>query len=239
MSPAYPIIMGTALLTGYLLSRSSQQNLGITPLQRLGILAGAFCGAILAAKLPFLFSDWDAFVSGIAWFQNGKTILCGLAGGYFGVEIAKWTFDVKTKTGDSFVVPVAASVAIGRIACFSAGCCYGTPTHLPWGVVFPTADALPRHPTQLYETLFHGTCAILFWWLRERGVFRGNLIKVYIIAYCIYRLATELIRPEARLLGGLTGYQWGSLFLIVVFAGLWYRDRHQSFGAANLSAENN
>lgn len=222
---AYPAIMGLALITGYLLSRRSQRNLEITKLQRYGVLAGAFCGAIIGSKLPFLFGDWDALVTGVAWIQNGKTILCGIAGGYFGVEIAKWSFDVKTKTGDSFVVPVAASVAIGRIACFSAGCCYGTPTELPWGVVFPTAGHLPRHPTQLYETCFHAIAAIVFWQLRERRYFPGNLIKVYIIAYCIYRLVTETIRPEARLWGGLTGYQWGALFLIVVFSWLWVKDR--------------
>ena len=51
--------------------------------------------------------------------------MCGIVGGYFGVELAKWTLDVRIKTGDTFAVPVAVGVAIGRVACFVGGCCYG------------------------------------------------------------------------------------------------------------------
>jgi phosphatidylglycerol:prolipoprotein diacylglycerol transferase len=160
----------------------------------------------------------------VAWFADGKTILCGLVGGYFGVEIAKWSLHIRIRTGDSFAVPVAASIAVGRLACFSAGCCHGTPTSLPWAVVFPSVDALARHPTQLYESAFHLAAAAALYQLERRGLFRGQLIKLYIIAYAMYRFASEVIRPEARLWGNLTGYQWASLVLIVLFAWLWARD---------------
>ncbi len=220
----YQRIMAAAILTGYLLSRRSQRSLPLAWYERMGILFGAFCGAMLGAKLPFLLYDWEGALSGAAWFQNGKTILCGLAGGYLGVELAKWSLDVRTRTGDSFAVPVAATVAIGRLGCFHAGCCYGTPTAMPWGVVFPAVDSLPRHPTQLYESAFHAAAAVVLWMLLKRGIFRGNLIKLYIIAYAIYRFFSEMIRPEPRMMGGLSAYQWSSLALIVVFALLWRHD---------------
>jgi len=171
-----------------------------------------------------VFSDWQGLVSGVAWFSSGKTILCGLVGGYFGVELAKWCLEIHARTGDSFAVPVAAAVAVGRLGCFFAGCCYGTPTQLPWGVVFPAVDDLPRHPTQLYESAFHLSCACALAWCQRRGVFRGQLIKVYIIAYAAFRFVTEFIRPEARLWCGVTGYQWASVVLVGLFAGLWWRD---------------
>ena len=38
----------------------------------------------------------------------------GLVGGYAGVVLAKWALDVHTPTGDSFVVPVAATIAVVR-----------------------------------------------------------------------------------------------------------------------------
>ena len=224
MSIAYPIIMGAALITGFLISRKSQRRLELQTWQRSGILFGALCGAMLAAKLPFVISDWDGLVTGAAWFQNGKTILCGLAGGYFGVVVAKWSLGVQVRTGDSFAVPVAATVAIGRIACFNAQCCYGTPTDMPWAVVFHKIDLLPRHPTQLYEALFHASLAIVMWRLNRAGIFRGNLFKFYIVCYSIYRFLSEVIRPEARLIGGLTAYQWGALLLLALFGYLWYRD---------------
>jgi phosphatidylglycerol:prolipoprotein diacylglycerol transferase len=130
------------------------------------------------------------------------------------------------KTGDTFAVPVAVAVAIGRVACFVGGCCYGTPTSLPWGVVFPTArDGVPRHPTQLYEAAFHLSLAGVLFALQQRGMFRGQLIKLYILIYLAYRFITEFIRPEARLIGGvLTGYQLAALALVPLFVWLWVRD---------------
>jgi phosphatidylglycerol:prolipoprotein diacylglycerol transferase len=231
VNPIYTIIMIAAIATGALLARRTQQSLGLTPRQRLGVALGAFCGAMIGAKLPFVLSDWDGFLSGAAWFSDGKTILLGLVGGYFGVEIAKWSLQIHTKTGDTFAVPVAAAIGVGRLGCFSAGCCYGTPTSLPWGVVFPRVDQLPRHPTQLYESAFHFTCAVVLACCYRDGLFRGQLIKLYIIGYAGYRFVTEFIRPEARLWAGLTGYQWASIGLAALFAWLWWRDARAALSA--------
>ncbi|MCH8046414.1 MAG: prolipoprotein diacylglyceryl transferase [Planctomycetes bacterium] len=216
--------MIAAMTTGAVLSRRSQRSLALSGREKLGICLGAFCGAMIGAKLPFVISDPQGLLSGAAWFADGKTILCGLVGGYFGVEIAKWSLHLRIRTGDSFAVPVAASIAVGRLACFSAGCCHGTPTSLPWAVVFPVVDQLPRHPTQLYESAFHLTAALVLYQLGRRGLFHGQLIKLYIIAYAMYRFVSETIRPEARLWGNLTIYQWAALLLIPLFAWLWARD---------------
>jgi phosphatidylglycerol:prolipoprotein diacylglycerol transferase len=222
--PIYAYIMATSICAGVLVARYTQVALSLSPREKLGIGLGAFCGAMIGAKLPFVLADWDGLVSGWAWFSNGKTILCGLVGGYFGVELAKWLLGVRVKTGDSFAVPVAIAVGIGRLGCFHVGCCYGTPTDLPWGVVFHNVDELPRHPTQLYESAFHLSMAAVLFALQRRGLFRGQLIKLYILSYLAYRFFTEMIRPEARLAGGLTGYQWASLVLAALFAWLWMKD---------------
>jgi phosphatidylglycerol:prolipoprotein diacylglycerol transferase len=72
---------------------------------------------------------------------------------------------------------------------------------LPWGVVFPVVDLAPRHPTQLYESAFHLIAGAALCQLQQQSRFRGQLIKLYILAYLAYRFATELVRPEARLWG--------------------------------------
>lgn len=224
MNPTYALIMGVAIATGVILARWTQQSLPLSRRERFGIALGAFCGAMIGSKLPFVAADLPGLLNGTVWFSDGKTILCGLVGGYFGVEIAKWFLGIHTKTGDSFVVPVAAAVGIGRLACFHAGCCYGTPTTLPWGVVFPAVDTVRRHPTQLYESAFHLTAAVVCFILYRKGCFRGQLIKLYILAYLAYRFATEFIRPEARIFAGLTGYQWASVILAGLFVWLYARD---------------
>src|SRR5262245_49987497 len=120
---AYPALMGAAVATGVLVSRRTRRPAGLSPRERLGLGLAAFCGGMLGAKLPFVLLDWEGFLSGAAWFDNGKTLVLGLVGGYFGVEAMKWAIDIRVKTGDGFAAPVAAAVAVGRLACFSAGCC--------------------------------------------------------------------------------------------------------------------
>jgi phosphatidylglycerol:prolipoprotein diacylglycerol transferase len=221
----YALGMVAAVATGALVAARTGTRLPISPWQRFGLGLGAFVGAMIGAKLPFALATWDELISGAAWFSSGKTILTGIVGGYFGVEIAKWCLDLKTRTGDSFVLPVAAAVAIGRLACFVGGCCYGAPTQLPWGVVFPRVDALPRHPTQLYESLFHAVMLLFFFRIQRTEFLRGQRIKAYILLYAVYRFFSEFLRPEPRIAGGLTIYQFASLSIIVLFVTLWMVDR--------------
>lgn len=215
----YSALMALSMLTAVALGWRSRSSLGLSPAQRLGIALGAFIGAMIGAKLPFVLADWEGLKSGRAWLDGGKTIMLGLVGGYFGVELAKWSLGVTAKTGDTFAVPVPAAVAVGRLGCFVGRCCRGAPTRLPWGVDF--GDGLPRHPTQLYEAAFHASMAMMLARLRRRGAFRGQLIKLYILAYLAYRFLSEFVRPEPALLMGLTGYQWAALALAPVFGALW------------------
>jgi len=222
LSWTYPVVMTASLLTGAFLSSRGRARLDLPRRDRWALAVGAFVGAMLGAKLAFLLIDPRASWRMDDLLDSGKTILGGLLGGYFGVELTKWTLRLKVKTGDAFVVPVAASVAVGRLGCFVAGCCYGTPTSLPWGVDF--GDGVPRHPTQLYEAAFHALMAVGLYRLREQGRYPRQLMKLYILSYLAYRFLTEFIRPEPRLFDGLTGYQLIALAMFPLFVYLWRRD---------------
>ena len=196
----------------------------------------AFGVAVIFAKLPFVvFADSQLHNAGPIFF-SGKTILLGMVGGYAGVELAKWRLGVTTKTGDQFAVPVAVGIGVGRFGCFFSGCCYGIATEVPWGVVFGGVDSLPRHPTQIYEMLFHLTMAVMLYVLLINGRLQNQLIKLYFISYFIYRFLTEFIRPEIRWTFGLSAYQWAILILVPIFVILWVRD-HRNVNL--LQAQNN
>lgn len=214
-----------SLTVGAVLLRRWQEKLPLLWWQKWGIGLGAFCGAFIGAKLPFALYDWaNASPGSLAspWLADGKTIMFGIIGGYLGVEVAKWSLMITTRTGDSYAVPVAVAVAIGRLACFVGGCCFGAPTSLPWGVVFSSLkDGQPRHPTQLYEFIFHLSAAALLWTFQEQGWFRYQLIKLYILTYLVFRFVTEFLRPEPDFWLGLTVYQWLAVVLFPVFIGLW------------------
>ena len=219
----YVAIMACSLVVGSWLARRSQHTAVLTRAQRFAVSLGAIVGGSFAAKLPFFFMDPAAFVSGVAWLEGGRTLTLGLVGGYFGVEAAKLAMGITAKTGDGFVVPVAAAIAIGRLGCFVGGCCFGTATRLPWGVDF--GDGVHRHPTQLYEAAFHASCALFFSWAASRGLFPRQRVKIYIIAYFVYRFITEAIRPEPVVLLGMSFYQWTAIVFVPVFVALYAVDR--------------
>lgn len=225
MDPVYVSIMSLSICAGFLLSRMNQRDLPLNSRQRLGIAGGALCGGVIAAKLPFVLSDWEGFLSGAAWFDNGRTLTLGLVGGYMGVEFAKYALGVRVRTGDGFAFPVAVAIAIGRLGCFRAGCCYGNATELPWGVCF--ADDVVRHPTQIYEFMFHSGAAAVLLVLKSRALFQGQLMKLYILGYFAFRFFTESLRPEPELVAGLTFYQLIVLIFFPLFVLLWIRDGRQ------------
>jgi prolipoprotein diacylglyceryltransferase len=192
--------------------------------KRLALGLAAFIGGTFGAKLPFVLGATGA-LGATAWLSDGKTIVAGLAGAYLGVELAKWWLGVRVKTGDTFALPLALAMAVGRWGCFFNGCCYGVETSLPWGVWFSVdGRMLCCHPTQVYESLFHLIMAGVLWLLMRRDWLPRQRLKFYLIAYCCYRFVTEFIRPEPVWLGGLTFYQWAALALALALAVQWWFD---------------
>src|SRR5438874_657018 len=100
---------------------------GICGLFGLGAVAvgiGCVLGSILGGKAAVWLQQPAAFVAGlrspeILW--NGQSIVGALIGGWLGVEIAKRIAGIRKSTGDAFVLPLIAGIAIGRIGCFLAG----------------------------------------------------------------------------------------------------------------------
>jgi phosphatidylglycerol:prolipoprotein diacylglycerol transferase len=147
---------------------------------RLSLALAAFVGGTFAAKLPFVFSGEGGPFALESWFSDGKTITLGLVGAYVSVELMKLVMGVHVKTGDTFALPLALAMAVGRWGCFFNGCCYGVPTDLPWGVQFRVDSQMVRcHPTQIYESLFHlGMAGALLMTMRL-DVLRGQRLKCY------------------------------------------------------------
>lgn len=213
MDVAHLAIMALSVLAGLMVRKLVRVE---SPTSRpvsavLGL--AAVLGGVIGAKLPFLFTDLSALQSFDIWWSDGRTVTWALGGGYLAVELCKLALGVRAKTGDGFAAPVAMSIAVGRIGCFQGGCCYGVATTLPWGVDF--GDGIARHPTQLYETAFHGIAVLVLLALQRFDVQRTQHFKLYLGSYCVYRFVTEWIRPEPASLATLTFYQVSVLFLLL------------------------
>lgn len=157
---------------------------------------------------------------------GGRSILGGLAGAYAGVLLTKRLIGYREPTGDVFAPAVALGMAIGRWGCFLTEL-PGTPTRLPWAVTF--YDGRPRHPSFLYEIAFQLAMFGLLWWLRPRVRVKGDLFKIYLLAYAGFRFAVEFVRGNDVVWNGLTRPQ---LFLIPATLALtWYFARRHVRGA--------
>jgi prolipoprotein diacylglyceryltransferase len=224
---AYGFFMAVALTAFVLVRRwqprtqTSHPNLNRE--EKFALAMAAFIGGMLSAKLPFLFFEANGWFTGQVWIADGKTVTTGIAGAYAMVELTKWGMGIQVKTGDSFALPLAVALAIGRWGCFFNGCCFGIPTEMPWGVNF-FGDG-PRHPTQLYEVAFHAGMAMVLWQLASRDRLATHRLQFYLICYCCFRFATEFLRPEPELALGWTFYQWFSLIFAAALALQWRASR--------------
>ncbi|RAV99563.1 prolipoprotein diacylglyceryl transferase [Pseudochryseolinea flava] len=90
----------------------------------------------------------------------------------------------------------------GRLGCFMAGCCHGSPTSMPWGVVFtdPACQANPKgvslHPSQLYESMFIVIVLVVIFVIRKYRVFYGQLFLSYLMLYAVGRFVLEYWRGD-------------------------------------------
>jgi phosphatidylglycerol:prolipoprotein diacylglycerol transferase len=117
------------------------------------------------------------------------------------------------RLADAIVPGGLAALAVGRIGCLLAGCCFGTPSAVPWAVVIPDLGPAARHPLQLYEALADVAIVVA---LPRRGLPAGAVAARGAVAYGVARAALEALRDPAAadaLPGGLTLAQGAALAL--------------------------
>jgi len=180
-------------------------------------------------------APWEVFM---VW-HGGLAIHGGFIGGVIGLWIVtRWKRIPFWRLADAVAPALALGLVLGRIGNFLNGDAFGTPTTLPWGVVFPPASpagqtypGLPLHPAMLYEALGNLLILGLLWRLRVRPAKDGFLSSVYFISYGLVRFACEFFRGDALMLGSWRAAQVASGLLILAFGAwlltsqLWRRQR--------------
>jgi phosphatidylglycerol:prolipoprotein diacylglycerol transferase len=174
---------------------------------------------------PALFLSLDFLRSGGVWYGG---LLGAVLAGYFLMKRYKLPW---WKTADACAPGIAIGNFFGRQGCFAAGCCWGKPTSLPWGVKFTEAGhqitGVPidahLHPTQLYESFGMLLVFLFLLWLHKRKRFDGQVILAYALLYSAIRFAIEFVRDDPRGdvfgLTSLTGLSTSQLISLVI--GIW------------------
>lgn len=184
-------------------------------------LVAVISGLIGSRLFYVVFYAWDAFLENPLMFfdlQGGGLVFYGsFLGGLVGGIVYLWRQKMPFwEVADMAAPYLALAYAIGRVGCFLNGCCYGKPTSLPWGVVFPGIGGVARHPTQIYSSLAALGLFVFLSWLYSRRHFSGQVFLCYVAGYALIRFIIEFWRENLVLWAGLTVGQVMALAAILL-----------------------
>jgi phosphatidylglycerol---prolipoprotein diacylglyceryl transferase len=239
----YGVLVAIGVLLALFYARIYARRAGIDPdrVWNLGIYM--VLAALVVAKL------WMVVVEGDYYWQHPREIFTRgtlqsggtFYGGFLGAILVLALYRHFQRIpflpfADAYAAGLPLGHAIGRLGCFGAGCCYGKPTWLPWGVTFtsPTAASLvgtplnvPLHPTQLYESFAEILNFVILICLARRQWFKGEIFAAFLMLYGFERGLIEFVRgdPDRTLFlrGRFSLMQVVSLGFILLGAWMWRR----------------
>ncbi len=189
-------------------------KLNLTDDDMLNIVLAAVIGVLVGGRLGYVI-----FYGGVEYLREPLRVLAvwdggmsfhgGLAGILIAGALVAWRTGIPWLTlCDLGSAGAPVGLFFGRIANFINDELWGRVTTAPWGIVFPSAGPLPRHPSQLYEAALEGalTLAIVLWIAtRGSGPSRGVVFGWLLTMYGMSRIVVEFFRePDAHI-----GFLWG------------------------------
>ncbi len=190
----------------------------------LGVILGGRIGYMVFYDTRVLFTQpWMLFET----WKGGMSFHGGLLGVLVAVYFCARAMKLRWLQITDLIAPaVPIGLAAGRIGNFINGELWGRVTDVPWGMVFPMAGDLPRHPSQLYEFALEGVLLFIILWLFSRRVRPlGAVSGVFALGYGVFRFGVEFVRqPDAPIgyiaFGWMTEGQLLCLPLIMLGIGL-------------------
>lgn len=169
-------------------------------------------GGVVGARLFYVVTHLDDFSGNLLRafnpFSGDQFGIAGLNlyGGVILALIGIWVYcRLKNisilEVFDFFSPTLGLGLAVTRLGCFLNGCCFGTPTDLPWGVSFPERS-IPSyvfgdthlHPAQIYSSLYGLGIFVLLHFMMKGRKFAGQLIAILFMVEALFRYAIEYVR---------------------------------------------
>lgn len=203
---SYGVLMAVAFVAGTFLALREARRLGLDEDKVVNVILVTLIASVFGARMLYVLEHLSEFrrewTSVLALWQGGLTLYGGIAAGTFaGLVAAKRMGLPVWITADALTPALALGTFFGRVGCFLNGCCYGRPTSLPWGVVFPTGSfatleygSQPVHPSQLYNAAAGLFLFVLFQALRGRFKVPGVMFWSFIVLFALFRIPLDLTR---------------------------------------------
>lgn len=225
----YLLAFGTAWLLAHY--RISKPGSSWTAEQISDLLFYCAMGIILGGRAGYvLFYNFNQFLQDPVWLLRVWEGGMAFHGGLLGVVLALAFFSHKYKknifdVGDFMAPFVPIGLMFGRIGNFIGGELWGRaadPEQVPWAMVFPRADDLFRHPSQLYQATMEGFLLfVILWFYSSRPRPQKAVSAAFLLGYGIFRTIAEFFRePDAHIgfdvFGWLSRGQLLSIPMIIV-----------------------
>ena len=218
------------------------------------VLAAAGIGGVVGTRLlPLGLDGLRALVVDGALPAGGVRRLPGtILGALVAAEAARRLLGVRRSMLDPLAPAGLVGIAVARVGCLLAGCCFGTPTDGPWGVTYAAGSFVhgfhlahgvvaggagapaPVHPVPLYDVAFALVVLALLPQLGRRLRAPGSLCGAVVGLYAVWRFAQDFVRAgEAEAWGGLTAVQLGmAAAAVVAFGAVAWAERAARRGGA-------
>jgi phosphatidylglycerol:prolipoprotein diacylglycerol transferase len=205
----YGFLVAAGFFLGISLAIRQAREEGISSDKILDLGFYMLVAAIIGSRLFFV------LINSAYYFKNPIEILKIWEGGLvfyggilFAIPTAVWYIKRNSlaiwTTADLVAPSLAIAHAIGRLGCFSAGCCYGkTAESFPLAVTFTDPQSLaligvPIHPTQLYESAGELINFLILIILRRYKSFNGQIFLTYMLLYSVLRFIVEFFRGDVN-----------------------------------------
>ena len=209
----YGLMVAIAFLVALQIAVRMAKREGLPPKLIYNLSIYILISAFLGARFFYILQHYDSYGSFISVFelwQGGLMYYGGFVTAFvITIMYLIWMKQPIGKVLDILGPPMLLGKSISRVGCFLAGCCFGKPTTLPWGVIFPEYSPAwmelgyqKVHPTQLYSVLSLFIIFMVLLILRRYMRFSGQLFLFSVIFYSMYRFLIDFLRyykPNERI----------------------------------------
>jgi phosphatidylglycerol---prolipoprotein diacylglyceryl transferase len=202
----YGVLLALSAVAAIALGRSLALRAGMDPEEITDLYVYSLLASFVGAKVVLIAGDFREFADHPLRFvvQNLRSFGAFYGGFAAGVLMAIYFLRKHRisfwKAADVTAPCLALAQGLGRWGCFFAGCCFGKPTEMPWGMAFPAVsiceDGTRIHPWPIYESLGDLALFGLLLALFPRRRFTGQVFLAYVMGYAILRGSLEFFRGD-------------------------------------------
>lgn len=229
----YGLLFALAFVFGYIILTKvyKREKKPLEDLEQLSIYV--ILGTVIGARLGHcLFYDPAYYLANP--LEILKVWQGGLAshGAAIGILTALYLFSRKKKDQnmiwilDRLVIVVALGGALIRLGNLFNSEIIGKATDLPWAFVFIRVDQIPRHPTQLYESLFYFLSFIILYLIynkKSSSPKPGFLFGLFLVLIFGFRFFVEFLKENQSAFESTLPINMGQILSIpFILLGLYF-----------------